>query len=395
VSARIYVFDGLRTSRADTRPGVAIGARYYALDADRTELAAVFSAGALQASLLFRGLDGVWYKSGFAPIRDQHGGVAFAVGVEGAASFYEPLERFRHTLVVMGGMVAAGVVLLSVVMARLFTQPLTRLARAAGRIAEGDLETPVETTSRDEIGRLAETLESMRRALRARDERMKMMLQGIAHEVRNPLSGMELYTGLLRDELAAQPELSAHLRRIELELSHLKTIVGDFLDYARRPRPELAPLDVAPLLGEIRDLALAEAAERRVRLELSAPEAWARADAVQLRRALLTLAKNAVQACAADGSGEVELKCARAGNEVVVTVRDNGRGLEPGELDRIWTPFYTTKPSGTGLGLAFVREIAREHGARLEVASTPGRGTVFTLALPAGEAGARTGPLAA
>jgi len=96
----------------------------------------------------------------------------------------------------------------------------------------------------------------------------------------------------------------------------------------------------------------------------------------------VNLAQNAVQACSDDGSGEVTLSCARTAGEVVVTVRDTGAGIPPEVLAKIWTPFYTTKQSGTGLGLAFVRDIARDHGARLAVDSAPGRGTTFTLALP-------------
>ena len=89
-----------------------------------------------------------------------------------------------------------------------------------------------------------------------------------------------------------------------------------------------------------------------------------------------------MQACADDGSGRVTLSCARAGGEVVVTVGDTGAGIDAETLSKIWLPFYTTKQSGTGLGLAFVRDIARDHGARLAVDSVPGRGTTFTLALP-------------
>src|SRR5262249_59659275 len=102
---------------------------------------------------------------------------------------------------------------------------IRRLERAAARIAEGDLVAPVEKTSRDEIGTVAETLEDMRQQLRTRDERMQMMLAGIAHEVRNPLGGMELYAGILRDDLAGDADKLAHLFRIERELAQLKNIV--------------------------------------------------------------------------------------------------------------------------------------------------------------------------
>lgn len=378
-AARIYVFAADRTSRADTRPGVPIGERYYALDGQQAELRRVF-AGAPSASVLFRGRDGNFYKSGFAPLREESGAIAFAVGVDAAASFYDELAGFRRTLFALGAGGALVIVALSILVARWLVRPVRRLARAADRIGHGDLDDPVRATTRDEIGLVAETMEQMRQQLRARDERMQMMLAGIAHEVRNPLGGLELYAGLLRDELDG--EKLEHVKRIDRELARLKTIVSDFLDYARRPKPSLGACDVAELLAEVRDIAVAAAQPRNVRVELAAEPARVAGDEGQLRRALVNLAHNAVQACPDDGSGRVTLGCARTDGEVVVTVRDTGAGIDPDALAKIWTPFYTTKQSGTGLGLAFVRDIARDHGARLAVDSAPGRGTTFTLALP-------------
>src|SRR5204862_7075699 len=101
---------------------------------------------------------------------------------------------------------------------------------------------------------LAATLDEMRAALHARDERLQMMLAGIAHEVRNPLGGLELYAGLLREALSGQPERLGEVARIEREVGHLKTVVSEFLDYARRPPPELASVAVRPLLTDVREL---------------------------------------------------------------------------------------------------------------------------------------------
>ncbi len=202
--ARLYVFAPDGTSRCDTAGGVGIGDRYYTLDAARSELRAVFG-GAAVSSLLFKGRDGHLYKSGFAPLRDDAGRIPFAVAADGAASMYEQLAGFRRTLFAVGLGGALAVVALSLFVARLLTRPIRRLESAAARIGQGDLEAPVVKSSRDEIGTVAETLEDMRQQLRTRDERMQMMLAGIAHEVRNPLGGMELYAGLLRDDLCGRP----------------------------------------------------------------------------------------------------------------------------------------------------------------------------------------------
>jgi signal transduction histidine kinase len=384
--ARIYVFAADGTSRIDTRAGVPIGEQYHRLLADAAELRRVF-AGRPTASVLFRGFDGALYKSGYAPLTDGES-PQFAVGVDGAAPLYEELAELRRTLGYIGAVGAVVVVFLSIIVARLITRPVRRLERAAARIGEGDLDAPVVVPSRDEIGLVAETLEDMRRQLRSRDERLQMMLAGIAHEVRNPLGGMELYAGLLRDELSGggpgDDERRALLARIERELGHLKHIVTEFLEYARRPRPELLPVDAGQLLGELKELLASEAAAHDVRIEVEQPArpVEIRADAGQLRRALLNLGVNAIHASPAGGAVRLAVR-APDGDGVTISVSDDGPGIPAEVLPQIWAPFFTTKQKGTGLGLAFARDIARDHGASLDVDTAPGRGTTFTLTLPA------------
>jgi signal transduction histidine kinase len=197
---------------------------------------------------------------------------------------------------------------------------------------------------------------------------------------------MELFAGLLREELAGDEERLAHVRRIERELGHLKAVVTEFLDYARRPRPELRPLDAAELVREAREVLAAESAARaavevRVEADGAAP---VRGDPAQLRRALLNLGRNAVQALG-DGGGEVVLACTLDGARVRLAVRDTGSGIAPEVRARLFAPFFTTREKGTGLGLAFVAEIARDHGGEVTVESEPGRGATFTIVLPRDE----------
>ena len=224
---------------------------------------------------------------------------------------------------------------------------------------------------------LAQTLEETRAALRARDERMQMMLAGIAHEVRNPLGGLELYAGLLRDALAGQPERLDEVARIEREVGHLKTVVNEFLEFARRPALRLEAVALRPLFDEVRELT---AVPGGAAVAVDAPDGLAvQADREQLRRALLNLARNAV---AAARTGHVQIGAELQGNRVRIAVRDDGPGV-PAELrEKIFTPFFTTREKGTGLGLAFVREIVREHGSEVGVRDAPGGGSVFSFELP-------------
>jgi signal transduction histidine kinase len=378
--ARIYIFDEQQHALCDTHD-TPIGEVLFALSRSATEIRAA-RAGTPTASVLFTGHDGRLYKSAFARIADpEHGGSStFTIGVDGAASMYDELGVLRRTLLTATVAGLAIVILLSFVAARLLVAPIRALENAAARIGRGDLEQPIRRTSRDEIGTVADTLEHMRVQLRSRDERMQMMLAGIAHEVRNPLGGLALYAGLLREELPPErTELLDHVKKVERELEHLKRIVSDFLEYARRPRPALAPLSVVELCEEIRQLAPADAATRKVGITIEAPpELRVLGDAGQLRRALLNLVQNAVQA-SPDGASVV-VRAATEDDAIALSIIDRGGGIPAEALAKIWTPFYTTKQKGTGLGLAFVREIVEDHGGRIDVRSD-GSGTTFTLHL--------------
>lgn len=382
-AARVYVFRPDGSSLCDTAPGIPIGHRYHELDLDRHELERVLGEKRATSSVLFKGSDGRFYKAGYAPVHatETDETVVAALRVEAPADYFQSLRVLRARLVTYGALLGAVVVAVSIVVATRLTRPLRRLSAAAARIGRGDLGVPVDTRGTDEIGVLARTLEEMRQALRARDERLQMMLAGIAHEVRNPLGGIELFAGILREELPRDDERQAHVARIEKELGHLGAVVSDFLEYARRPKPDLRPVELARFLGEVRDLVVPDADKNGVTVELERVDDGleALADEAQLRRAILNLVRNAVQAT--PRGGRVGISAADEGDRVRIRVSDTGRGIDPSESAKIFQPFFTTKEKGTGLGLAFAREIARDHGGDVTVESEPGQGATFTIDL--------------
>ena len=210
-----------------------------------------------------------------------------------------------------------------------------------------------------------------------------MMLAGIAHEVRNPLGGLELYAGLLRDALGGQPERLEEVYRIEREVGHLKTVVNEFLEFARRPTPNLEAVALGPLFDEVRELTRA-ASGATITVDVP-PALRVRADVGQLRRVLLNLARNAATAAR---TGRVQLAAqvispGDPGRGVRIEVRDDGPGVSAALREQIFTLFFTTREKGTGLGLAFVREIVRDHGSDVVVRDAPGGGSVFSFELPA------------
>jgi signal transduction histidine kinase len=376
---RLFVVRPDRTALADSTGWLRIGEWVPALERDRLEIAKAAGGKAIASQVMFEGSDGKLYKTGYAPLSDPEGKVVAVVGADGTAASFATFNRFRRIIsivaiggAVLGALVAAGASL-SV------TRPLTRLAEAARRIGRGDLETPLwPRRRRDELGMLRDTLEEMRRALHARDEERETLLAGIAHEVRNPLGALDLFAGLLAEELQDRPEAS-HVARIRAELAALSKVVEEFLDYARTRPPLREPVDLSLLLAEVADLAAPIAAARQVSLTVEGGGS-ARADREQLRRAVLNLVRNAVEA--APAASEVVVVAGADEGEARIEVRDRGPGLTPGARESLFRPFFTTKEKGTGLGLALAKKVIDAHGGALDLSDREGGGTVARLTVP-------------
>ena len=376
---RLVVLRPDGTALADSAGRVRIGERVPALERDRLEIAQAAGGKATASQVIFEGTDGRLHKTGYAPVLDADARVVAVVGADGTAASFESLRDFRSTLatvVLAGALLGALVAFLA---ALTVTRPLTRITEAARRIAHGDLVTPLwRRKRRDEIGTLRDTIEEMRRALHARDEERETLLAGIAHEVRNPLGALDLFAGLLAEELAQRPE-AAHVARIRAELASLSKVVEEFLDYARARPAVREEVDLPRLLGEVSDLAQPLAAERNVSLSIEAA-GEVRADREQLRRAALNLVRNAVEA--APAGSVVEIAARTRDGEVAIEVADRGPGLSPEARDRLFRPFFTTKQGGTGLGLALAKKVADAHEGALALEDREGGGTVARLVLP-------------
>jgi len=313
------------------------------------------------------------------------------LGVEAGLHYLPAIRAYALTLLPLGGVSLIAVMLIALVVSRTITRPVNALVEDARRIGAGELDAPVRAGGGDELGFLARTLDEMRAALEARDRDRQAMLASIAHEVRNPLGGMELFQGLLSEELAelgdgveaeTRDELIGYAGRVTKELGYLKGVVNDFLAFARETPLTRAPTRLRELLDEIVGVVGGEAAKREVTIELAGPADLEHSlDAGAIRRGLLNLVQNALQATPA--GGRVIVTAEREGAVLRLSVRDTGRGIPADKLAEVRKPFVTTKEKGTGLGLAVVDKIARGHGGELVIESEEGRGTEVRLELPA------------
>lgn len=338
-------------------------------------------------------------------------------------------EMYRNAALMAIALMAVGLAA-SLVMSRFITRPLVRLIRAVRSISAGDLSQRVPVSSRDEMGELAEAFnrmtEDLERTLAAEQEKAGQLTQaynqvnqahrelqeaqakllqsgrlasigelaaGVAHEMNNPLSAVLTYSILIHERLGKLPDdvretlgqVPRQLETIKAGAERCKAIADNLLTFSRQSGAKMEQLALGQVVDRTFELIGAQLRKAQVRLNVEVPDAlkvWGNAG--QLQQVLTNLAINGAQAMDPHGELTVRARNGEGRDQVTLEVSDTGRGI-PGELqDRIFDPFFSTKPvgQGTGLGLSIVYGIVQQHGGEIAVESTEGSGTTFRIKLP-------------
>jgi signal transduction histidine kinase len=232
---------------------------------------------------------------------------------------------------------------------------------------------------------VTERLELQRAQMR--EERMSVvgkLAAGLAHEINNPLGAIALFTQHALRSVEPDAVLADHLRTVQRNAEHCKRIVRDLLTYARQRPPERVPIDVSDVIAVAARTLQPQADQSRVTLEVDAtPGALRRIDGDpdQLRQVLINLGLNAIEAM--PGGGALHFVAREEAGGVRIEVRDTGPGIPAEQRDRVFSAFFTTKPEGTGLGLAVARDIVQAHQGEIALESDAASGTRFSIRLPA------------
>jgi signal transduction histidine kinase len=229
--------------------------------------------------------------------------------------------------------------------------------------------------------------------LRAAEERARQLDQlaalgrftsSVAHEIRNPLTGIGMGVRRLSKALREQPAEAEHVEFVLSEIRRLDGIVQELFDITHPRKLDLTARPIEDTVRRAEQSVAGVLAEREVRVERGAvhPLPPVPHDADQMQQVFINLLKNAAEASPEGASVRVKLARGRAGGALTASVSDDGSGIDAKTRQTLFEPFFTTKPKGTGLGLYVTHEIVKRHGGTLAVQSEPGHGATFTLELP-------------
>lgn len=304
-------------------------------------------------------------------------------------------RTIRRLLWAIGG-VAAEVLLLAIVLAlavgRGITGPLLDLETRTREFAKMPEAPSADTSSTDdEIGvlshsftRMEDQIRSMQSRLRESERRAATaeLLAGVAHEVRNPLFGITSTIAALAGELGPDERFTRHFEILHKESDRLSRMMEEMLALQRAPRRPGADVALRPLLAAAARWARERFTDRQIEIVEDCENSLVlpRADEDRLRSVFTNLLENAV--LSSSDPVEIRLRAKRDGDRVIVEVEDRGSGIAPEVRDRLFEPFVSGRPGGTGVGLAVCRQIVAEHSGSISVASAAGGPTVFTLVFP-------------
>jgi len=318
--------------------------------------------------------------------------------------FYGPANAIKRRIVIGFSVLVLVVGVLASLfvfwMSKAYTDPLYRMIDAMHKVKQGRFDEKADIISRDEFGELAATFNDMTAILQrnnelesglARQEKMAslgVLSSEVAHEINNPLGVILGYAGYLEGKIDDSDPKHTCVKEIKQECRRCMRIVKGLLGYAKARQPSLSSVDINGLLSQIVDMALGyrELQGKSITKDFFENLPQVMADEDQIRQVANNLIVNG--AAAMPQGGHLQITTSRVDDKTIAVVfADTGTGISSDHMEKIYNPFFSTKPGGTGLGLSICREIIQAHHGRIKIISEQGKGTTVTIWLPVGDRG--------
>lgn len=339
------------------------------------------------------------YSSAYAPIRNAQNQTVAYIGLPyygNEADYQSKIGLFINTLINIYALVFVAIGILAVFLANQITSPLTFIQESIKKTKLGQKNQPIIWSRHDEIGSLIKEYNKMIAALEesavklAKSEResaWREMAKQVAHEIKNPLTPLKLGVQLLEKSWKEkdpnfEQKFERFYRSFVEQIDSLATIASEFSNFAKMPDTKLENLKLIPIIEQTRDVFVNTKNVEIYISNLTNKEVLIQGDKDQMLRSFNNLMKNAIEAANMKDKCMIFIKITNDQHYVWVEVEDNGKGIDLDLQPKIFVPNFTTKSSGTGLGLAFVKQAVENAGGTIDFKSVADTGTTFYLSFP-------------
>lgn len=307
------------------------------------------------------------------------------------------LEDFRWVILLISAPVAVAALLMILIVTRRIVRPIGELIRGTSEVSKGELTVQIQTERADEpeLQKLTRAFNDMVTELHNQQEALihsqkiaawSEVARRLAHEVKNPLTPIKLAAQRMRLQHAKQNPKFAEILEdatsvIIRETDRLHDLVNEFSAFARLPQLRLRKTNAEQLFRQSLEVVEPQASGLELQPVIEAHDSydviW---DPDKMTQVMINLLKNAIEACAP--GDQIEAHMTRRNSEVRILISDSGAGMSEDVRKQLFTPYFTTKQEGTGLGLVIIKKIIEEHGGRIQVTSQEGKGSSFLVVLP-------------
>jgi len=316
----------------------------------------------------FKTDDGQWYLWNFRRLNEK-----YFLGLRENTSRLAEIDELANWFIGIGFIGFVLVLFAGWYVGRSVAEPVNKLVDFSAEIGVGNFEVPPPAGIRGELAVLQKALMQMQDGLANQQQEKENMLAQIAHELRNPLGGIALLAGLIKEDLEADSKNAEYARKILQETEGLKNQITAYLNFSKPLKPEPETICMQDLFKTLQDDFGAVLIKQNIVLKFEPERETLEFDPVHLRQLLTNLIHNSARAIGRNGSIIIRLENQH------LSVSDNGPGIPVENLDKVFEPFYTTGAEGAGLGLSICRKLCQENGATLAVENNMFEGCTFTI----------------